>query len=251
MPTMEQLKTETRLGCLEGAMAAAVRDYKAELHAKEKSEKGKVTAFNEQEVDLLGELDDEDDIQVIHAQRIREMKAEAMRRQEQARKGHGSYTEVFEKKFLEEVTTTKHVVCHFFHEDFIRCKVVDKHLNNVCRKYPGTKFIKVNATEAPFFITKLQIQVLPCIVMFRQGVAIDRIVGFEELGGTDDFTQIRLEKRLADKNVIEYKRDDIDSDEEEEIKERSGVRGGGLYAGSKYSRVHKHSNADDNDDDEW
>jgi len=247
---MEQLKTETRLGCLEGAMAAAVRDYKKELHAKEKSEKGEVKAFNEQEVDLLGELDDEDDIQVIHAQRIREMKAEAMRRQEQSRKGHGSYTEVFEKKFLEEVTTTKHVVCHFFHEDFIRCKVVDKHLNNVCRKYPGTKFIKVNATEAPFFITKLQIQVLPCIVMFRQGVAIDRIVGFEELGGTDDFTQISLEKRLADKNVIEYKRDDIDSDEEEEMKERAGVRCG-AYAGSKYSRVHKHSNADDDDDDEW
>ena len=36
---------------------------------------------------------------------------------------------------------------------------VDKHLNAVCRKYLDTKFIKVNATEAPFFVAKLQIQV--------------------------------------------------------------------------------------------
>merc|ERR1719409_381750 len=128
---MDQMKTEARLRALEGAMAAAVRDYKADLMADE-------------------------DLDVIHAQRIKEMKAEAMRRQEQARKGHDSYTEVEEKKFLEEVTTTKHVVCHFFHPDFVRCKVVDKHLSNVCRKYTDTKFIKVNATEAPFFITKLQ-----------------------------------------------------------------------------------------------
>lgn len=244
-PTVADLKTEARLGALEGAMAAAVRDYKAELLAEESKTKAKVRAFNETEVDLL----EDEDLDVLHAQRIKEMKAEAMRRQEQARKGHGSYNEVEEKRFLEEVTTTKHVVCHFFHPDFIRCKVVDKHMNAVCRKYPDTKFIKVNATEAPFFITKLQIQVLPCIVMFRGGIAIDRIVGFEELGGTDDFSQLRLEKRLADKQVITYKRDDIDSDEEEDEARRGGVRGGALYTGSKYSRVHK-KDADDSDE-EW
>jgi len=244
-PTLQELKTETRIGALEGAMAAAVRDYKAELLANEAKEKNAVRAFNETEVDLL----EDEDLDTIHAQRIKEMKAEAQRRQEMQRKGHGTYQQVEEKKFLEEVTTTKHAVVHFFHEDFIRCKVVDKHFNAVCRKYTDTKFIKVNATEAPFFVTKLKILVLPCIVMFRDGVAIDRIVGFEELGGTDDFPQLRLEKRLADKGVIEYKRDDIDSDEEEEMQARAGVKGGGLYTGSKYSRVHKKT--DDDDDDDW
>merc|ERR1719183_1249994 len=195
-------------------------------------------------MDLL----EDEDLDELHAQRIKEMKQEAMRRQEQMRKGHGTYAEVEEKKFLEEVTTTKHVVCHFFHEDFMRCKVVDKHLNAVCRKYLDTKFIKVNATNAPFFVTKLQIQVLPCIIMFKNGIALDRIVGFEELGGTDDFSQLALERRLADKNIIEYRRDDVDSDEEEEIKTRGGVRGGSLYSGSKYSRMYKN---DADDDDDW
>lgn len=241
---MDQLKTEARLGALEGAMAAAVRDYKAEVLAEEEKTKGKVKAFNETEVDLL----EDDDLDTLKAQRIKEMKAEAMRLQEKKRKGHGTYAEVEEKKFLEEVTTTKHVVCHFFHPDFMRCKVVDKHLNAVCRKYLDTKFIKVNATEAPFFVAKLQIQVLPCIIMFRDGIACDRIVGFEELGGVDDFSQLALERRLADKNIIEYRRDDIDSDEEEEMKTRGGVRGGSLYSGSKYSRMYKNNDVDDDDD---
>ena len=48
-------------------------------------------------------------------------------------------------------------------------------------------------------------QVLPCIIMFRDGIACDRIVGFEELGGVDDFSQLALERRLADKNIIEYR----------------------------------------------
>ena len=36
--------------------------------------------------------------------------------------------------------------------------------------------------QAPFFVDKLKIQMLPCIVMFQGGKAFDRIVGFDELG---------------------------------------------------------------------
>jgi hypothetical protein len=36
-------------------------------------------------------------------------------------------------------------------------------------------------------VEKLQVRVLPCVVMFVGGVAVDRIVGFEPLGATDDF----------------------------------------------------------------
>jgi hypothetical protein len=44
-------------------------------------------------------------------------------------KGHGSYEEIREEKeFLQLTTKTKRVVCHFFHEDFTRCRIVDKHL---------------------------------------------------------------------------------------------------------------------------
>lgn len=37
---------------------------------------------------------------------------------------------------------------------------------------------------------------LPCIIMFKSGVAVDRVVGFEELGGKDDFAHEALDMRL-------------------------------------------------------
>lgn len=33
--------------------------------------------------------------------------------------------------------------------------------------------------DAPFFAEKLRVRMLPCVIMFRQGVAVDRIVGFD------------------------------------------------------------------------
>ena len=55
--------------------------------------------------------------------------------------------------------------------------------------------MKLNADKAPFFIQKLAIKVLPTVVCFKDGVAVDRIVGFEELGGTDEFDTIVLARR--------------------------------------------------------
>lgn len=48
--------------------------------------------------------------------------------------------------------------------------------------------------DAPFFVEKLQVRMLPCVVMFLNGVAADRIIGFDALGATDDFptSQVRL-----------------------------------------------------------
>jgi hypothetical protein len=42
-------------------------------------------------------------------------------------------------------TKTENVVCHFFHKDFERCKIVDKHLALLAKKYLETRFIKLSA----------------------------------------------------------------------------------------------------------
>jgi len=61
----------------------------------------------------------------------------------------------------------------------------------------------VQADNAPFITQKLQIQLLPCVVMFKDGVAVDRIVGFDELGGKDDFPTSQLEDRLSKSGVLQ------------------------------------------------
>lgn len=46
--------------------------------------------------------------------------------------------------------------------------------------------------EAPFFTEKLQIRVLPCVIVFINGVAAERLVGFDHFGNNDDFKTAEL-----------------------------------------------------------
>ena len=43
-------------------------------------------------------------------------------------KGFGEYREIVEEEFLPSVTKSEFCVVHFFHRDFERCKIMDKHL---------------------------------------------------------------------------------------------------------------------------
>ena len=68
------------------------------------------------------------------------MKEAQERRMKMERTGHGCLNEIDEKEFLPEVTTTKHVVAHFYHQEFERCRIMDKHLAVMAKKYFETKF---------------------------------------------------------------------------------------------------------------
>ena len=46
---------------------------------------------------------------------------------------------------------------------------------------------------------------LPEIVCFMDGVVLDRICGFEELGGKDEFPTVVLSRRLCQTGVIKAK----------------------------------------------
>lgn len=62
----------------------------------------------------------------------------------------------------------------------------------------------MNVENAPFLVVKLKVQVLPCVLAFVDGQGIDRIVGFEGLGYTQDtFTTKDLEARLLGTGVIQ------------------------------------------------
>ena len=43
---------------------------------------------------------------------------------------------------------------------------------------------------------------LPCVVMFKKGVAIDRIVGFEDLGGQDSFNTAILSRKFIAAGIM-------------------------------------------------
>ena len=70
-------------------------------------------------------------------------------------------------------------------------------------KHFDTRFLRMNVENAPFLVTKLKIQILPCVLAFVKGVSTDRIVGFEGLGYSEDtFTTVDLETRLLAAGVL-------------------------------------------------
>lgn len=113
-----------------------------------------------------------------------------------------------EEKFFLYTTTEKYVVCHFHHQDFNRCKILDHHLAQVAYSHPECKFLSVDVQKSPFIVKKLQIQTLPTVVMFIDGKTVDRFVGFEELGGSDEFKTPVLTRRLAQSKVLVLKPDE-------------------------------------------
>jgi len=157
---------------------------------------------------LLDELDLDNDpvLQNYRENRIEAFKKQMAEIQDMKSNEHGVYSELEkEKDFITATTSAKLVVVHFYHKEFIRCKIVDKHLQLLAPKHFKTKFLKLEAEKAPFFVEKLAVKMLPCIICFVDGIAVDRIVGFEELGERDDFPTGLLEKRLAHSGVLRIK----------------------------------------------
>merc|ERR1719263_2469730 len=134
-----------------------------------------------------------------------QMRGEAMEAQSWTQKGHGELREITEEDFLKTVTKSHFAVVHFYHREFSRCKIVDMHLDILAKKYIATKFVKMDAEKAPFFVNKLQVCVMPCICMFEDGQMRGRIDGFDILGGEDEFPTEVMECVVGASGVIAYK----------------------------------------------
>ena len=146
----------------------------------------------------LDGMDDEEEqiMRQVREKRMAEMKSNYEQIQENKIMGHGQYIEITETEFLPNVTGSKFVICHFYHKDFERCKIIDMHLREIAKTHLEARFVYLNAEKSPFFIQKLQIQVLPTILCFVDGIALDRVVGFADLGNRDDFPRLTLTRRL-------------------------------------------------------
>ncbi|KYO41432.1 thioredoxin domain-containing protein 9 [Alligator mississippiensis] len=166
------------------------------------------TKIVEEELDAeIQKLDqmDEDDLEHVKQRRLEALKKAQQQKQEWLSKGHGEYREIpSERDFFQEVKESNNVVCHFYRDTTFRCKIVDKHLAILAKKHVETKFIKLNAEKSPFLCERLSIKVIPTLALVKDGKTQDFIVGFTDLGNTDDFTTETLEWRLGCSSIINY-----------------------------------------------
>lgn len=172
-------------------VTAAVKNYAKEMMEKQGPEEV------QQQYNITEMMDEDPELQKLHEERIAQLKSEREKRSAMAQQGHGEVTEITEGEFLDAVTKSELVVCHFFHRDFERCKIMDKHLQVLAKKHFKTRFIKLSAPDAPFFTVKLNVKMLPCVVGFINGTTVGRVIGFDGLGGVDDFETENLEDQLV------------------------------------------------------
>lgn len=102
----------------------------------------------------------------------------------------------------EFICTVQHLLVSFFP---LRCLILDKHLTALAKKHIETKFIKLNAEKAPFLCERLRIRVIPTLALVKDSKIHDYVVGFTDLGNTDDFTTEVLEWRLGCAKAINYR----------------------------------------------
>jgi thioredoxin-like negative regulator of GroEL len=154
------------------------------------------TAYDSED-ELFKALEEDDDhlMAELRENRIQQLKEEFSKRKVVKYGTYDTYTN--EKELMLMTTSTKRVVIHFAKKDFKRCRIMDEHLERLAKKHTDTRFVRVDVENVPFLVTKMEIQVLPCIVSFIDGAGVDRLLGFEGVAEQDNFPTWAVEKRLA------------------------------------------------------
>ncbi|XP_022658251.1 thioredoxin domain-containing protein 9 homolog isoform X4 [Varroa jacobsoni] len=180
----------------------------------------------DREIERLERLD-EDDLEGIRQRRLAEMKKAEQQKKEWLQLGHGEYSDLAnESEFFDACKKSKNVVVHFYRDETMRCGIVDKHLRLLAGKHPEARFLRIAVDKAPFLCTRMKIRVLPTIVLFKDFKSCDYIIGFDDLGGRDEFSTEMMEWRIAQKAVINYAGDLSCPPDEKPIEKRKPILGG-------------------------
>lgn len=189
---------------------------------------------SEDEDDLLQQLEDELEESDFHS-KYRESRLEQLNDQFKTIKknvnenNYGFMEDLLsEDQVFKATQSNKLTVLMFYIKGFQKCDVMKNKLDTLSQKHLTTKFIRINAENAPFLVTRLKVKVLPCVILYINGVESNRIIGFDKLKyneKNDDFTIESLEQFLINNGVIErratnYQRiskKQVESDEESDL----------------------------------
>merc|ERR1711998_650012 len=229
--------------------------YKAEYEMKQKTEEMRgdikekmvlgMAAKLEAQIDAqLNAAEDEmDDIEALRKKRIAQMQKDQKMKKELIAMGHTKYEEIEgEKEFFAAAKKSEFMVCHFYRDATWRCQIVDKHLKALAPKCWKTRFVKINAEKCPFLTERLRVFMLPTITCVVKGQVVDHVVGFDDMGGDDDFPTSALAMRLAAAQCVEYEGGDVAA-------QRAAAANEALGKGRGYVGRRREKGDSDSDDD--
>lgn len=171
-----------------------------------------------------GLLEDEDALEQLREKRLQQLKQQQKQRQEWKSMGHGTYVDLVEstqnanvaKAFFETSKKSECVVVHFYRPLTPACDVFHSHLSKLASQHLETKFCKINVegceegiNGATYLVEKLGIVIMPTLVLIRKRKVVHHLHGFDELGGSDDFSVSTLAYVLGTHGVLSARDDEV------------------------------------------
>lgn len=151
------------------------------------------------------------ELEALREKRLAQLKLKQEQQLQWRAAGHGIYTELVDgsssagqgdvaKAFFEAAKTSSRLVVHFYRNTTRSCDAFHRALSELASKHLETKFIKIDVegcddsresgsgVGAKFLVEKLGIVVMPTILIVLDRKATHHIRGFDELGGSEEFT---------------------------------------------------------------
>lgn len=172
-------------------------------HDREHVNEDDSSDFDSEDLALLNCEDP--DLRNAELERIGQIKR-MMGQVEKAVNNEGLVPLVNDKGFLEVANKEPYVVLCFVHKDFFRTQTILEHLKKIAEKQKGTRFLRVDAEKSLFLTQKLSVKMLPSVYIFVEGKLMDAIIGFDDFGGSDTFSTVKVWARLQESGVIEDRR---------------------------------------------
>lgn len=152
-------------------------------------------------------------MELLRERRLQQMKKSHKLRQEYKANGHGQYSDLepgqhggdTARAFFDAAKKSKKLVVHFYRPTTRYCDVVHAHLEKLAPKYIATRMVKINVEAgADYLVEKLGITIMPTILLIKEGKVIHHLRGFDEMGGTDEFSNELLAWVMSQYEVLNY-----------------------------------------------
>jgi len=151
-------------------------------------------------IDNMGE----DDFARIRKQRLEDMKAKALEKEQWRRNDHGTLSMITDQKdFFDAVKKSKRVVVLFYRDGNKWCDVLSNHMQVLAEKHMEAKFCKVNAENSPFLVERLNIWMMPTIVCCKENKVHLQFNGLDEIDPSGKFETASLEFVLHNAEMLE------------------------------------------------